>query len=368
MSASVTDILKRNKIMFNEDVYDIQMISNKKLYRSKFQFYVERDIEQFADEIEVVGKILQPLVVRELNIGYYEILAGHRRYLSAILNADTKGLNQFSKTPCYCVDVDDVMAEYILIKTNASREKDAWEQMYEIERLKWLIPRLPANRNLRGRLQDHVVAELGLTKSVVGRYEHVANKLSEKGKEWLKEGRLNITIADKLASFHPDAQEHLLDEFGHDLQILNQAVTKNNITKPQKSNPMTNPKEIKQDFQQMKAENSNVEGTVVKLDIFNKKNISKSGLIIGTKATSKTKSLFEKLYYGDWDADDITILGFSLEQIVKLSSELTIADFKDYNTFRLFYENMCSAESAMVKIVKHLKFLETDLKQEGKDY
>ena len=337
MSASVTDILKRNKIVFSDDLYDIQLINRAKLHRSKFQFYIERDIEQFADEIEVVGKILQPLVVRELNVGYYEILAGHRRYLSAIINAETKGLGQFNKLPCYIIDVDDVMAEYILIKTNASREKDAWEQMHEIERLKYLIPKLPANKDLKGRLQDHVASELGLTKSVVGRYEHVANKLSEKGKEWLKEGHLNITVADKLASFSVPAQEYLLDEFGNDLTLLNSVLKKGDAP----------------------------EYSVIRPDIY-QKTLPNKMLVVGKKddVKGKTKSLFRKLYYGAWNAEDVKILGLSLEQLEEISEGISIDNFKDINAFRMFYENILVVNEQLAKYIEKLIPIECELTKE----
>jgi Predicted transcriptional regulators len=248
MSNNLTTLLQKNKIKFDESIYDIQMIAGKKLHRSKFQFYIERDIEQFADELETVGQILQPLVVRELNVGYYEILAGHRRNLGADINYKTKNILSFVKRPCYVIDVDDIMAEYILIKTNASREKSAWEIMYEIERLKYLIPRLPANVNeeLKGRLRTHLVAESGLTASVVGRYEHMANKLTSLGKAELKSGNLNLTMADKLASLEAKNQDKYLttiqttdlDEFIKECKCSENTVpnvgTKKNNSKEQK--------------------------------------------------------------------------------------------------------------------------------------
>lgn len=210
--SNISQLLKANKIILEEQEYEVQMIHYSKLHRSPYQFYVERDIEQFADELEVAGQILQPLVVREINIGTYEIIAGHRRNLSSIYNYEQKEIETFKKLPCYVIDVDNIMAEYLVIKTNATREKDAWEIMHEIERLKYLIPRLPVNKNMKGRLQEYVVNELGLTKSVVGRYEHVAKELVEEGKERLRRGKLNISVANKLASLDKKLQRELLAE------------------------------------------------------------------------------------------------------------------------------------------------------------
>ncbi|GAA3267987.1 hypothetical protein GCM10017706_32930 [Lactococcus lactis subsp. hordniae] len=74
---SFTDIVKtdddKNKRINVINLTPEELIENKK------NNYELSDIEQLADSIEQLG-LLQPLLVKKVSSGKYEIVAGHRRF------------------------------------------------------------------------------------------------------------------------------------------------------------------------------------------------------------------------------------------------------------------------------------------------
>ena len=80
--ADISTILKNNGSIRQpkeKGHYEVAMIHYSQIHPSKMQFYLQEDIEEQADAIELAGGILQPLVVRQQDADQYELLAGHRR-------------------------------------------------------------------------------------------------------------------------------------------------------------------------------------------------------------------------------------------------------------------------------------------------
>lgn len=75
--------------------------------------FSEGNIKELADSMQLVG-LIEPVVVRNRN-DYFEIIAGHRRYLAAtLLKWDT--------LPCIIRDLDDEAALTLRIHENLHRE------------------------------------------------------------------------------------------------------------------------------------------------------------------------------------------------------------------------------------------------------
>ena len=66
------------------------------------QDFDEEELQALADSITVHG-VLQPLTVRELNSGYYQIIAGERRWRAA-------RLANLSEVPAVIIEADDKKA------------------------------------------------------------------------------------------------------------------------------------------------------------------------------------------------------------------------------------------------------------------
>ena len=74
----------------------------------------DETLDELADSIREHG-ILQPLTVRRLGTGYYQIIAGERRWRAARL----AGLNE---VPCIVVEADDRKAAELALIENLQRE------------------------------------------------------------------------------------------------------------------------------------------------------------------------------------------------------------------------------------------------------
>jgi ParB family transcriptional regulator, chromosome partitioning protein len=78
------------------------------------RYFDPRKLEELSNSIKKFG-ILQPLVVRQLKNGDYELIAGERRYRAAIMA-------ELTEVPIICQDMDDATAYQVRIVENLQRE------------------------------------------------------------------------------------------------------------------------------------------------------------------------------------------------------------------------------------------------------
>ena len=78
------------------------------------QDFDEEELQALADSISVHG-VLQPLTVRELNSGYYQIIAGERRWRAA-------RLANLSEVPAVIIEADDKKARELALIENLPRQ------------------------------------------------------------------------------------------------------------------------------------------------------------------------------------------------------------------------------------------------------
>ncbi len=211
--ANINAILSGSKLKRESvpSTYEIKMIHYTKLRPSKMQNREERNIEELADLLELSGEIKQPLLVRRAMGDTYEVIAGHRRRLAAIYNVEQKGLQKFAFLPCKVDVTDDVESEINLIITNTGTDGLTDMELVEaVMRLKELLPRKETS-DLKGReLRKRIAETLNKSVTKIGQLEHIGNNLSQEGKKALEERKINVSVADALASLSVEEQKRLL--------------------------------------------------------------------------------------------------------------------------------------------------------------
>lgn len=214
----------------------IQMIHYQKLKSSKKNFYRQDQIEELADSIELVGMVLQPLIVCKTDMGEYEVLAGHRRMGACIHNVEVKKLKKYEQIPCIEIvaadlikemieeyqekgmdaeEAMDVFAEYIIIATNSTArgELTDYEKVMQAARLQIIIPIMHGDEALKGRaLRAEIAKEMKVSNGTIGNYMNIYNNLVPMGMEMLEYGVLGITMASKICSLDPEVQKELLNQ------------------------------------------------------------------------------------------------------------------------------------------------------------
>ena len=78
------------------------------------QDFDEEELQALADSIEIHG-IIQPLTVRELNSGYYQIIAGERRWRAA-------RIANLSEVPAVIIEADDRKVKELALIENLQRQ------------------------------------------------------------------------------------------------------------------------------------------------------------------------------------------------------------------------------------------------------
>ena len=184
------------------------------LFRSnKNQFYREKELEELADTILLLGGIAQNLLVRKIGVDRYEILVGHRRWRASKILVEERGYQKFAFLPCLAIECDDVTAEVILILTNSTARGDAngYEQMMEVVRLQELIPKMKGNEDLKGRvLRKEIALSVKKSESTVQNMMYIFRHLSAVGMAAFKAEKLTPASALYLARQSPEDQEKLV--------------------------------------------------------------------------------------------------------------------------------------------------------------
>lgn len=216
--ASIAEILaKKNRQQPQkkkpENEYIVQMIHYKKLIENEENFYSTKDVESLADSIVLAGEIKQPLLVTREEPGTYKIIAGHRRFKAAKLNIE-RGHKEFEFLPCKIEDTDELLTEFDLIITNSTqRERNEFEKMKEVQKLKEIIPRLAGNEQIKGRALRSMVADgLNISETKVANYDNISKNLISEGMERFASGEITVSAANELAGMQQDEQQKLLEE------------------------------------------------------------------------------------------------------------------------------------------------------------
>ncbi len=151
-------------------------------------------LAQLADSIRQHG-ILQPLTVRKLDSGYYQIIAGERRWRAARM----AGLDE---VPVIVVEADDKTAAELAMIENLQRED--LNPMEEATGYRTLI-------DLYGMTQEEAAERVGKSRSAVANALRLLD-LSEPVRAFVEEGKLTAGHARALITLPADLQERTAKE------------------------------------------------------------------------------------------------------------------------------------------------------------
>lgn len=226
MSFQLSDILGEQSLKPVKKEDKLQMIPAGDLLPSSDNFYSKEDdrIKKMAASILMLSTpdrigIQQNLVVKPIDgSDTYMILAGETRWraVNYLLEA---GELETDLIPCEVEqEGDPIRDELILIMTNSTqRERSDAEKMHEVSRLRVLLEEYKKTHKLGGTIQQAIGDMLGISKTKVGTLENIDRNLSLDLREDYEAGRINTSVANKLAGMDKPLQEEgkkLLDEQG----------------------------------------------------------------------------------------------------------------------------------------------------------
>ena len=151
-------------------------------------------LAQLADSIRLHG-ILQPLTVRKLDSGYYQIIAGERRWRAARM----AGLDE---VPVIVIEADDKTAAELAMIENLQRED--LNPMEEAAGYRTLI-------DLYGMTQEEAAERVGKSRSAVANALRLLD-LSEPVRAFVETGKLTAGHARALIPLPADLQERTAKE------------------------------------------------------------------------------------------------------------------------------------------------------------
>lgn len=162
-------------------------------YQPRLEFKQEK-LQELADSIKSQG-LLQPIVVRKLNNGFYEILAGERRWRAAQL----AGLNEVS---VIVKIINDEAALAIALIENIQRENlNVVEEALALQRL----------LDEFGLTHEQVAKSVGRSRTAVSNLLRLL-QLPEEIKNYLSKGELEMGHARALLSLSAFQQLKLAEQ------------------------------------------------------------------------------------------------------------------------------------------------------------
>ena len=187
MAFNIKDFMNeesKKEIKKSEGSEDVIRISVHKLRpaagKENFYHMDDREVEETARTIELVGVQQYPVVKPIKGTDEYEIIAGHKRRL-AILKLLDEGKTEYEKIPCKVESTEDsIRNRLILIFTNSTqRERTDYEKMQEIKEVRELLTEWQKSKKISGKLQNIIAEILGTNKTKVGTLENIDKNLIE---------------------------------------------------------------------------------------------------------------------------------------------------------------------------------------------
>lgn len=182
--------------------------------KENFYHMDDKEIEETARTIELVGIQQYPVVKPIPDSDEYEIIAGHKRRL-AILKLLTEGKTEYEMIPCKIETAEDsIKNRLILIFTNSTqRERTDYEKMQEIKEVRQLLTEWQKDNKISGKLQNVIAEVLGTNKTKVGTLEHIDGRLIEPFKNEFAAGKISTDAANKIAGLNNAAQQALYETY-----------------------------------------------------------------------------------------------------------------------------------------------------------
>ena len=179
----------------------------------------EKDIENLADSILKSGGVLQFPLVRLLNDGSYQMLAGHRRRRASLLLGEKVDAKYF-RTMCYVLEnISDEKAELYLIDTNIqARELSPKLRAQKISDSRRLIQLLKDRGELDIKSVRKAVAEqAGISESSVILQTRIADQLDKGLLELFDQSKITTREAYEYSGLSKEGQAMILEAYSKNL-------------------------------------------------------------------------------------------------------------------------------------------------------
>ena len=146
--------------------------------KENFYHMDDKEIEETARTIELVGLQQYPVVKPVEGTDEYEIIAGHKRRLAVLLLL-SEGRSEYEMIPCKVEAAEDsIKNRLILIFTNSTqRERTDFEKMQEIKEVKELLTEWKKDNKLPDKMQNVIAEILGTNKTKVGTLYNIEKNL-----------------------------------------------------------------------------------------------------------------------------------------------------------------------------------------------
>lgn len=170
------------------------------------------NIDELSNSIEQKG-LLQPIIVRTANNGFFEVVAGNRRL-------EACRLLKWKKMPCYIVDFDDKEAfEVSLIENVQHKSLDYIEEARAFKKY--------VDENGYGAVSE-LARRIGKSPSYVSRKIAILDLPADIQEELLRR-RKSSSIAEELASLDEESRKEVTES------ILGKNITRSEVRKIVKS-------------------------------------------------------------------------------------------------------------------------------------
>lgn len=189
-------------------VYKLRPSSEKE----NFYHLSDKEIEETARTIELVGIQQYPVVRPIEGTDEYEVLVGHKRRM-AILKLMEEGKTEYEMIPCKVeTGEDNIRNELILIFTNSTqRERNDYEKMQEVKRVRELLSSY--GKKITGKKQDVIASILNINKTKVGTLENIDKNLTEPFKNEFEKGNISTNTANEIAGLKEEKQQLLYEQY-----------------------------------------------------------------------------------------------------------------------------------------------------------
>ncbi|MGF6990396.1 ParB-like chromosome segregation protein Spo0J [Lachnospiraceae bacterium PM6-15] len=215
----------------------IEYIDFELIEPNAMNFYsTDTGIEELAENIKLVGELLQPLELKPMNEdGKYVLITGERRY-KAIKRLRERGewdtpLPAVVKNPLKMdLPLSEELKETLsILSTNQYRDKTDADLAKEVEAYTKIITELRKNgiteytlgvnetgeeikESLKGRKTREIVADkVGVSVAQVGKIEKVKNNGSKKVTEALENNEISIAQANEIVDLPEEKQDEVVE-------------------------------------------------------------------------------------------------------------------------------------------------------------
>ena len=179
------------------------------------EIYTTEDIGRLAESIELSGRVLQNLVVRDADAdGHYMLISGHRRWL-ACQQLVAEGKEQYRTVNVLIEREQDArIEELLLIESNAAaRDLTEAEKAKQAERTTELCRELKAEQKLTGRVRDIVASMLDMSASQLARYHAILSNTQEPElKRRFEDGSMSTAAAYEAQKLDAEKQAKLAEK------------------------------------------------------------------------------------------------------------------------------------------------------------